>query len=299
MGKIFEDRAGWTIGMEYELNCEVSVRGSFDFMTVRNETGDVVLTVSGDMGGNNWRRVEIATAPMAIRDVTQRQDNVKIILSLMELFGGIAGENGPMPKSAVPQEFEQLQKGCSKKYTCSCLLDTDKLMIRTPAKHISISTQQISFGVPIQDVDLFLNYMAVPWYSPGKFTSGDNASESWKINYALCVMEFLIQLFRQKLDLDWPQTKNKWDVMPRNPLSDLWKDGLQKHIPLDRVLTTFQRKEEDETVIREVYEFLCMGNSVGGKKQSIVRIGDQLVFECRSFGGNLAPYGFTQLQSEL
>ncbi|MCI9073776.1 MAG: hypothetical protein HFH80_13435, partial [Lachnospiraceae bacterium] len=158
MGKIFEDRAGWTIGMEYELNCEVSARGSFDFMTVRSETGDTVLTVSGDMGGNDWRRVEIATAPIAIGDVTQRRDNVKIILSLMELFGGIAGEKRPMPKSAVPQAFEQLQKGCSKKYTCSCLLDTDKLMIRTFAEFISIGTEQISFGMPIQDVDLFLKY---------------------------------------------------------------------------------------------------------------------------------------------
>lgn len=299
MAKIFEDRAGWTIGMEYELNCEVSARGSFDFMTVSNEAGKPVLTVSGDMGGDSWRTVEIATVPIAIGNVTRRQDNVKIILSLMELFGRIAGENCAMLKSAVPHAFEQLQNGCSEKYTCSCILDTNKLMLRTHAEYISINTEQISFGVPIQDVDLFLNFMAVPWYSPGKYVPGDNASESWKINYALCVMEFLISLWIQKVDLGLPQIKNKWAVMPRNPVSDLWEDGLWKHIPLDRVLTIFQGMGVEETVIREVYDYLCKGNSVGGKKKSIVRIGHQLVFECRSFDAKLAPYGFMQLRSEL
>ena len=294
MAKQFNDKPYWTFGIELELNCKVEAKSSFAFLTISDEHKNKVIEVSGDMGFGDQRTVEISTSPIKLSEEAQHRKNMQLIRFIKELFNNIAqADNHSMTKSQMENEFREFisraDNMLSPKYTFGGLLN--KLTI-TSMNPVSVGAEQISFGMPITDVDYFLQSMGAPWYQTGKFVlEGATDEQQWKYNYTLCVIEHLISLLSKKMDITSPNAKNSWVVMPRNPVSELWNKGLRQGIPLNHVLDLFQKTYEPEK-INEAYEYLNDGGPVGGKLSSIVRLEKQIVFECRTIPACLREFYF-------
>lgn len=296
MAKKFNEKPNWTFGIELELNCEVKVRGSFAFLTILDEHKNKVIEVSGDMGNENQRRVEISTLPIRLSQEAEHRDHMKLIQFLKNMFDDITQmDDHTMTKDQIKNEFKEFidreDNMLSHRYTIEVL---SQHLVIPSLPPVSVSTQQISFGVPITDVDYFLQDIDFNphWYQTRKFVlEGATDEQQWKYNYTLCLMEYLISLFSQKKDITSPIVKNSWKVMPRNPVSELWDRGLQRELPLNHVLELF-KGIYDPKDIREAYEYLSGGVPVGGKLSSIVRLENQIVFECRMIPSCLHEFYF-------
>lgn len=294
MAKLFNDKPDWTFGIELELNCKVKAKSSFPFLTITDENEKKVLEVSGDMGAGDERTVEIATSPVKISEETQHRDHMQLIGFLKGLFDHIAQVDGhTMTRDQMENEFREFMNGTnhtlSSRYTFNGLL---KELTITSVNPVATMTEQISFGVPVTDVDYFLQSMNASWYQTGKFVLKDaTAEQQWKYNYTLCLMEHLISLLSSGMDITSPMAKNSWVAMPRNPVSELWDKGLQQGVPLKNVLDLFQNTYELNK-INEAYEYLSNGGPAGGKLSSIVRLEKQIVFECRKIFSCLREFYF-------
>lgn len=291
MGKYFSDKSDWTFGMELEMSCSVKAGGTYTFLTIQDEKKAKVIEVSGDMGTSNERRVEIATSPIRIADEQRHWDNMHLIGALKELFMSISNtDKHTMDKQGIEELFQALvDSKVSGKY--QCVMNGGSLTIKEISPSVTVKGEQISFGVPIKDVDYFLQSIRAPWYETGKYSIGRLKESEWKCNYSLCVIKKFIELWKEKKDILSPIMKNKWGIMPRNPITELWDGKLEQAITLEDVLSLFE-KEYCAEACREAYKYLCCGNAVGGHEKNIVRFDDQLVFECRSIPSELREFYF-------
>lgn len=234
-----------SFGVEVEINSGIrflpgQTRGSEPFIKLIRPDGSLALTIHGDIGDvKDIQTIELVSEPIffgrqypTYQSVQETNDIlIAFFVKFFEYY-----EERCVSKTTLEQLFDTWKVPRFSMYTIEILVDDMPLHHKRGP-----GTYQLSLGMPLSRADMFLKAFSANWYDTKQFNqqyieeqaqrqfpgTGDQVREIVKaVNYALCVMKKHRDMKNEaggNMSFTDKNTKNKWGVMPRSSLRDLWE----------------------------------------------------------------------------
>ncbi len=236
-----------SFGVELEISSGIRFlpghsRGSEPFIELIRPDGSLALTIHGDIGDvRDVQTLELVSEPILFgrqypnNQIVQTENGI-LIAFFIDFFKHY--DNRCVPKISLEKLFDTwklTQPGLFSNYTIRTLVD-DMPFFNKGGQ----GSCQISLGMPLSRADMFLKIFGADWYDPEQFSqqyieeqvrgyftgTSDKVREIVKaVNYALCVMKKHSDIKDEAggtMSFTDQITKNKWGIMPRSSLRDLW-----------------------------------------------------------------------------